>query len=273
MVPAADGATLPGRPLHGRTVVVTRAVDQAPALTVPLEELGAEVVAMPVISIEPPASWAAADEAIDALDSYDWIVLTSANGVDALDERMRLHGLRIADLAQRPVAAIGTATALRLHELGVEPAIIPPRSRAEGLVEAIRAASPAGGRVLIARAEEAREVLPDELRAAGFHVDVATVYAVGTASPSLDVLERFEAGEVDAVLFASGGTARRFCELVQQAGIDPAELLVAPIVASIGPVTTEVLHGLGVAVDVQAADTTAEALVEAVRARLTAVRR
>jgi uroporphyrinogen III methyltransferase/synthase len=268
MVPAADSETGSGRPLQGRRVVVTRAAEQAPALTGPLEALGATVIAMPVISIEPPASWAAADSAIDALDGYDWIVLTSANGVDALDERMRLHGLRIADLAGSNVAAIGAATAERLRELGVEPGLIPRRSRAEGLADAIKAASPSGGRVLIARAHEAREVLPEELRAAGFAVDVVTVYSVATASPPLDILDRFDAGEVDAVLFASGGTARRFCELVREAGLDPAELLVGPIVASIGPVTTDVLHGLGVAVDVQASDTTAEALVFAVLTRL-----
>jgi uroporphyrinogen III methyltransferase/synthase len=268
MVPAIDTGTGSGRPLAGRTVVVTRSAEQAPALTGPLEALGATVIGMPVISIEPPASWVAADEAIDRLDSYDWIVLTSANGVDALDQRMHLHGLRIADLAGSNVAVIGPATAERLRELGVEPALIPPRSRAEGLSDALRAASPKGGRVLIARAQEAREVLPEELRGAGFVVDVATVYSVATASPPLDILDSFDSGDIDAVLFASGGTARRFCELVRQAGLDPAQLLVVPIVASIGPVTTDVLHGLGVAVDVQASDTTAEALVRAVRERL-----
>jgi uroporphyrinogen III methyltransferase/synthase len=271
MVPGADGRTGPGRPLEGRTVVVTRAVEQAPALIEPLRALGADVIAMAVIEIEPPLSWADADAAIDALDGYDWIVLTSANAVDSLHERMHLHGLRIQDLAGRPVAVIGPATAERLREFGVEPTVAPSRSRAEGLVESLRAASPNGGRVLIARAEEAREVLPDDLRALGFTVDVVPVYRIATAAPPLEAFDRFVAGDVDAVLFASGGTARRFSELVTRAGMDPTALLMAPLVVSIGPVTTDVLHGLGIAVDVQAQDTTAAALVEAVVARLGSV--
>jgi len=268
MAAVAHGDSEPGRPLQGRTVVVTRAVEQAPALIEPLEALGAEVLAMPVIAIEPPESWDATDDAIDSLDIYEWIVLTSVNGIDAFDERLRLHGLRLSDLADRRVAVIGSATAEHLRSRGLEPALVPPRSRAEGLVDAIKVAGPAGGRVLVARAAEAREVLPDDLRCAGFAVDVVPVYRLATASPSLDVIERFEAGTVDAVLFASGGTARRFCEIVAKAGLDPAELLVAPLVASIGPVTTDVLHGLGVAVDIEAPDTTAVALVDAVARRL-----
>jgi uroporphyrinogen III methyltransferase/synthase len=251
-------------PLKERSIVVTRAAEQASGLAGPLEALGAEVLVMPVIAVEAPQDWGPADDAIEHLDSYDWIVLTSVNGVDALAERLSLHGLRVHDLGCKRVAAVGAATAARLRESGVEPAIVPREFRAEGLVAELRAIGPAvGRRVLIARAEEARELLPDDLRGAGFDVDVAPVYRVVAAAPPVAVLERFDAGTVDAVVFASGGTARRFVEVLGRAGLDAREALMGPVVASIGPVTTDALHELGIAVDVQAAEATATSLVRA----------
>jgi uroporphyrinogen III methyltransferase/synthase len=261
-------------PLSGRAVVITRASEQAAAIAEPLAALGAEVVPMPLIEIAPPESWDAADDAIDRLDRFDWLVLTSVNGVDAFEERLRLHGLRLADLAGRRVAVVGSATASRLREHGVEPVVVPEQARAEGLVEALAAIGPGnGGRVLIARAAEGREVLPDELRALGFTVEVVPVYRVVSAAPPLDVLDRFVAGGIDAVVFASGGTARRFAELVSGAGLDAAALLVAPLVASIGPVTTDALHELGIAVDVQAPEASVGALVGALVERFESVAR
>jgi uroporphyrinogen-III synthase len=256
-------------PLTGRSVVVTRAVEQAAGLSAPLEALGADVLIMPIIAIVGPEDWEPADEAIESLDAYDWVVLTSVNGVDALDERMRLHGLRIQDLACKRVAAVGSTTAARLRECGVEPTIVPERFRAEGLVAELRAIGPAAGRrVLIARAAEAREVLPDDLRGLGFDVTVVAVYRVVSAAPPAEVLDRFEDGGVDAVVFASGGTARRFVEVLADAGMDARELLVGPVVASIGPVTTDALHELGIAVDVQAEEATAASVVRGLVARL-----
>jgi uroporphyrinogen III methyltransferase/synthase len=250
-------------------VVVTRAAEQSSALTEPLAALGAEVLVMPVIAVAAPESWDAADDAIERIDDYDWIVLTSTNGVDALDERMRIHGLRIADLARARVAAVGSATAARLRQSGVEPAVVPERFRAEGLVESLGAIGPgAGPNVLVARAAEAREVLPEELRALGFHVDVVPVYRVVAIQPPVDVLERLASGDVDAVVFASGGTARRFFEALAAEGLDAAALLIGPMVASIGPVTTQALDALGVAVDVEAPESTVESLVGALADRL-----
>jgi len=260
--------------LSGRSVVVTRAAEQAAGLAAPLEALGAEVLIMPVIAVVPPRDWVAADGAIQRLGSYDWIVLTSVNGVDAFGERLRFHGLKIADLACMRVAAVGSSTAARLRELGVEPAIVPDRFRAEGLVDALGEIGPeAGRRILVPRAEEAREVLPDDLRALGFQVDVVPVYRVVTASPPADVLDRVAAGEVSAVVFASGGTARRFVEVLANAGVDAPTALVAPVVVSIGPVTTEALHELGIAVDEEAAESTATAVVKAIVDRFTGARR
>jgi len=266
----ADSAAA-GLPLEGRAIVVTRAADQAAGLAAPLQALGAEVLLMPVIDIAPPSDWAPADAAIEALADYDWIVLTSVNGVDTLAERLRVHGLRIEDLSGKRIAAVGSATAAHLRELGIEPAIVPGSFRAEGLVAAFAEIGAApGARVLVARAEEAREVLPDELRALDFEVDVVPVYRVVAAPAPEDVLDRFRDETIDAVTFASGGTARRFVEALAAAGMDAAKVTVGPIAASIGPVTSEALHELGIAVDVEATEATAESLVQALVDRFTA---
>lgn len=257
-------------PLSGRSVVVTRAAEQAAGLAAPLEALGAEVLIMPVIVVVQPQDWGPADQAIENLGTYDWVVLTSVNGVDAFGERLRSHGLRMKDLACMRVAAVGSATAAHLRELGVEPAIVPEHFRAEGLVDALRDIGPdAGRRVLVPRAAEAREVLPDDLRALGFDVDVVPVYRIVAASPPADVLERVARGDVSAVVFASGGTARRFVEVLADAGVDAPEALVTPVVVSIGPVTTEALHELGIAVDEEAAESTSTAVVRAIVDRFT----
>lgn len=261
-------------PLKGRTVVVTRAADQAAGLAGPLSASGAEVLLMPVIEIVPPSSWAAADRAIDDLDHYDWIILTSVNGVDAFEQRLRLSGLRLSDLATKRVAAVGSATAACLRERGIEPALVPGTFRAEGIVAALaEVGAAAGPRVLIARAEEAREVLPDDLRALGFEVHVAPVYDIAAAPVPHDVFARFMSGDVDAVTFASGGTARRFAEALERAGMSAADVLAAPAVASIGPVTTEALREMGITVDIEAAEATSESLVQGIAAYFSAAGR
>ena len=258
----------PGRaddlPLSGRSVVLTRSVEQSAALAAPLEALGAEVLSLPVIGIADPDDWTAADAAIDRIAGYDWIVLTSVNGVDRLDARMRLHGLRLGDLVGPKAAVVGIATAERLRESGIEPAVVPERFHAEGLVASLQAAGlTAGTRVLVARAAEAREVLPEELSALGAVVDVVPVYRLVTVAPDPEVLARVAGGGVDAIVFASGGTARRFLEVVDAAGFEYADVFARAAVVSIGPVTTEALRRLGVRIDAEAGASTSEALVEA----------
>jgi uroporphyrinogen-III synthase len=251
-------------PLSGRSIVVTRSAGQSSALSALLVELGAEVLSLPVIEIAEPEDWAPADAAIESIGDYAWIVLTSANGIDRLDGRMRLHGLRLADLRDARFAVVGSATADRLRDYGLEPAVVPERFRAESLVAALlEAGLQAGQRVLLARATEAREVLPDRLRAAGAVVDVVPVYRLVTATPPADVLERVAAGGADAIVFASGGTARRFVEVVRRAGLDEARILARTVVVSIGPVTTGALRELGIRVDTEAASSTSKSVATA----------
>ena len=266
MTGAGQPAPTCDRPLAGRSVIVTRTADQATGLIEPLEALGAEVVLMPVIAIADPEDWGPVDEAIHELDAYDWIVLTSANGVDWFDERLRKHGRTLAEARSR-YAVVGSATAERLRERGVEPALVPEEFRAEGLVAEFRVlGEPAGTRVLVPRAAEAREVLPDDLRALGLDVDVVPVYRLVTALPAPGVLDRLRAGGVNAVTFASGGTARRFLEVLRGSGLDPHEVLAGVAIASIGPVTSDALRELGLEPDIEAPETTSAALASALAA-------
>lgn len=252
-------------PLAGRTVIVTRTREQAAALADPLESWGAEVLAFPVIAIIDPHDWTPADAAIATLSSYDWVVLTSTNGVDRFVERCESRGVPRDALRGVRFAVVGSGTADRLGAYGLEPALMPHDFRAEGLVEEfVRLGVGAGSRVLVARALEAREVLPATLREMGCEVDVVPVYQTVTADPDPVVLERIRADEVDAVTFTAGSTVRNFIELLDAAGIDAHEALDRMMVASIGPVTTEALRTRGIEPQVEAAESTMPSLAAAV---------
>jgi uroporphyrinogen III methyltransferase/synthase len=236
-------AWLEARPLHGRTVAVTRARAQASALAARLRDLGAAVVEAPAIRIEPlPA------ERPD-LTRYDLVAVTSPNGAERL-----LALLRDArELAGITVAAIGPGTARALRERGVEPDVVPERAVAEGLVEALREVPVT--RALIARAAEGRDVLPDALRERGAEVDVLALYE--TVAVPLDDATRDAAARADYVLFTSASSVRFF---VRAAG-DGA--LREPRLASIGPATSAALREHGAEPDLEADPHTPDGLVAA----------
>ncbi len=254
-----------GAPLSGRSVIVTRTLAQAHTLVEPLEALGAEVLAFPVLETVDPDDWGPLDAAIANLASYDWVVLTSTNGVDRFLKRFRaVKGSRDAILDTK-FAAVGSATAAKLAKHGLPPALVPADFRAEGLVEAFREmGAEAGCRVLIPRAEEAREVLPDELRAMGCDVDVVCVYRTRPAAADPAVVERLRAGTVDVVTFTSGAIARGFVSAVEAAGLDAEQVIAQLTVASIGPVTSDAIREMGFTVDVEAAESTMGSLVDAI---------
>jgi uroporphyrinogen III methyltransferase/synthase len=256
------------RPLAGRSVLVTRTAEQAGALGDRLAELGAEVVAFPVIETVEPRSWLATDQAIERLGEYDWLVLTSTNGVDRFFERLFELDRDARSLAGVRVAAVGSATADRLFDRGIRPDLVPADFRAEGLIEAFdeRGVGAAGERVLVARALEAREVLPETLRERGAVVDVVPVYQVVAAQADPAVVERLRAGDIDVITFASGGTAARFVEVVGAAGLDADAVLRGAALASVGPVTTEALRAMGHEVAVEPDESTMGALAEAIAA-------
>lgn len=236
-----DLAWFERRPLFGRTVVVTRAREQASDLSGALRAQGAEVVELPAIAIDEPSDGGAALRAAAArAATYDWVVLTSANGANRLLDA--LHDAR--DLGGVRVAAIGPGTAEALARGGVVADLVPERFVAESLLEAFPAPPATGGRVLLARAAVARDVLPDGLRATGWEVDVVEAYRTVAAPADPEVLAA--AGRADAITFTSSSTVERYLE-VAGAGAVP------PVVACIGPITaaTARQHGLEVAVEAE----------------------
>jgi uroporphyrinogen III methyltransferase / synthase len=232
-------AWLAARPLHGRTVAVTRARAQASALAARLRALGAGVVEAPAIRIEPLAG-----EAPD-VSAYDLVCLTSANGVRLLFERLGEAGQDARALAGATVAAIGPGTAAALREHGIEADVLPERSVAESLVDALREVPVK--RALVARAAEARDVLPDALRERGAEVDVLALYE--TVAEPLDDGTLAAARAADYVTFTSSSTVRFFLDA---AGGD-AGLSDGTRIVSIGPVTSSTLREHGLEPDVEAA--------------------
>lgn len=251
------------RPLFGRRVVVTRARAQAGELSVELERLGAEVVEFPTIEIVPPQDFGPLDAAIQDLDTFDWIVFTSVNGVEALVERLRHHRLDLRAVPRgAKIAAIGPATAERLVEAGLRVDVMPEEYRAEALIEALEGDSLAGKHILIPRAKVAREILPEKLRDAGAEVVVPPAYESGPSSEGKDILvKRLEAGEIDCVTFTASSTVENF---VRAFGDDSARLLSGASVVCIGPITAETARNHGFRVDAEATEYTIPGLVEAV---------
>src|SRR3954447_19136309 len=224
------------RPLAGKTVAVTRARAQASELAARLRALGAEVVDAPAIRIVPLAGGA------PDLDGTDLVCLTSPNGVRLLFDRLQAGGLDARALAGRTVAAIGPGTARALRERGVEPDVVPPRSIAESLVQALEQVPVS--KALVARAAEARDVLPDALRERGGDGDVLPLYE--TVAESLDDTARDAALRADYITFTSSSTVTRFLDA---AGAPPGD---QTKIVSIGPVTTQTLRERGLTPHVEA---------------------
>jgi uroporphyrinogen-III synthase len=258
-------ATLAQRPLLGRRIVVTRPRAQAVRLVALLEGYGAEVFALPAIGIEPPEDPRPLDEALGRLDRFDWIVFTSANGVDAFRDRLERTGRDASALAGVRLAAIGPETAAVLERAGWPVETVPSEFRAEGLVEALRPHLRPGAEVLLVRAAEAREVLPRELAALGARVTVAPAYrTVPLPDGGPDVRALLQARRVDVVTFTSSSTVRGFLALL------PADayrrLLRGLVLAAIGPITAATLGEHGLEAAVVPRDYTVTALAAAIAA-------
>ncbi|HMM41081.1 MAG TPA: uroporphyrinogen-III synthase [Thermomicrobiales bacterium] len=250
--PAAEAA------LAGLRVVVTRAARQAGDLSSQLESLGAVVVSLPAINIVPLPT-EPLDVALRRIDEFDWLVLTSANGVEIVLGRLRALDLAIGAAGGPKIAAIGAATARRLSAAGIAVDFVPERAIAESLLDGLIGRGVAGKRLLLPVAEAARDVLPDGLRAAGAAVEVVHTYrTVLPAGSAKNVIEEVRAGMVDVFTFASPSAVRNTAELV---GL-PLPPGVA--VACIGPVTARAARELGLRVDIVAADHSIPGLVAAI---------
>lgn len=255
------------RPLFGQRVVVTRSRSQASDLVAALADAGALPVEFPTIRVSPPSDgYAALDEAINRLRAsdvpyYDWVLFTSVNGVEQFFVRLGQAG-DVRDLRGIRLGAIGPATAAALTRRGLKLDFVPEEYRAEGIIEGLLGLGVAGQRVLIPRAREAREVLPEQLAAAGAEVDVVTAYeTVPDTSGSGEMKEMLADGGIDVITFTSSSTVKNFVSLLD--GYDLKQLPPKVTIACIGPVTADTARELGLRVDLVADKYTIPGLMEA----------
>jgi uroporphyrinogen III methyltransferase/synthase len=248
-------AWLEGRPLHGKRVVVTRARAQASELARRLSALGAEPIELPAIRIEPRIDTDEVRRAVEGIHAYALVCLTSPNGVQLLFEAMAAQGRDARALANASVAAIGAGTEAALAENGVIADIVPERFVAEQLVDALAKLELEGKPVLVARAAEAREVLPDALRKRGAQVDVVPLYDTVAEQPDPEAIERAQAA--DFITFTSSSTVKNFVQAVDGRLPEGARIV------SIGPVTSEAAREAGLTVDIEAERHDVGGLVEA----------
>ncbi|VBB08834.1 uroporphyrin-iii c-methyltransferase signature 2 [Lucifera butyrica] len=249
------------KPLFGKTVMVTRAREQASQLTARLEAMGARCLEAPSIRIAPPESYVPLDTAIEAIGSYQWLIFTSVNGVEAFFCRLHAAGKDTRSLGLK-VAAIGAPTAERLSAFGVIADLVPLEFRAEGVIEALTGRIGAGTKILLPRAAVARDILPESLRRMGCQVDVVEAYRTLPGEfdgPELG--ERLRAGEIDLITFTSSSTVTNLLSLLGEAG---NELIARIKVACIGPITAATCLENGIKPEIIAEEYTIHGLVAAI---------
>jgi uroporphyrinogen III methyltransferase/synthase len=236
--------------LSDKTILITRAASQSAELRSRLEDLGARVIECPTIQIVPPKTWKPVDDAIRRLNTYQWLLFTSANAVEQFMDRMGDCRPTI------PIAVVGSATAAKLAEWGLKPSLVPQEFRAEGLLAAFPD-NLVGTRILFPRAEVARELLPEELRRRGATVDIVTVYRTVKAF-SGGICEILESERVDCIVFTSPSTIPD----------DLHSLPTGTALAVIGPVTREAAQLLGLKPEIVPVESTIPSLIAAIRDHL-----
>jgi uroporphyrinogen-III synthase len=252
-------------PLSGKTIAITRPGEQADGVMGRLRALGANPVSTPTIAIVPPEDFQRLDLAIGNLSAYDWLLLTSVNGVRVLRERFAALGIDPAELGALKIGAIGPATAAALEAGGFRVAFVPTSYRAESILTEIGEVG--GQRMLLPRAELARPLLARGLGALGAEVDEIAAYRTVPGPGIGELAALLRAHRVDAITFTSSSTVRFFQQGMLHTGETPqtiATLLASPVVAvCIGPVTAATARELGLRVDVVAEAYTIDGLVTA----------
>ena len=256
--------------LTGIRVLVGRARHQASALTSGLRELGAEVVEIPFIEIRKPRSYKPLDRALKNLHDYDWLILTSVNGAEAVWGRLQKLKLTRRQLPELKIAAIGPATEKAIADRGMKVCVVPEKYVAESVVQSLRE-QVKGKRILLARAKVARDVIPRELRKLGATVDVVEAYETivpKTSRARLRTLLRDPKRSPNVITFTSSSTAKNFVELLGPAwrgrSRKGVQLLGGIRFASIGPVTSATMRELGLPVNVEAERYTIPGLIQAI---------
>jgi uroporphyrinogen III methyltransferase / synthase len=250
------------RPLFGQRIGVTRPAGQAPPVIDRLFELGAQPILMPLIDILPPADWSAVDQTMASLSDFDWIVLTSVNGVEGLIGRLWETGGDARRLGNTKLAAIGEGTAEALARFHLRADLVPESFRAESLVESL-GPHVAGKRVLWARGSRGRDILPTGLRAAGANLEERVVYRnVDVEKLDAPTLALLEAGELDWIGLGSPSIARALARLLPAAA--RTRLGKSIRLASISPITTAAASEAGLPIAAEAAEYTWEGILGAI---------
>jgi uroporphyrinogen-III synthase len=252
------------KPLSGIRVLVGRARHQASVLSSGLRALGADVIEIPFIEIRKPRSYKPLDTALKNIAKYDWLILTSVNGVDAVAGRIESLRLDRGAFSQLQVAAIGPATRKRIEALGFKVAVVPTRYIAESVVDSLRG-KVEGKSVLLARAKVARDVIPRELRKMGAKVDVVEAYETAIPGSSRKLLRRVmndPERRPQIVTFTSSSTVRNFVALLGRRS--PNTTLDNIKFASIGPVTSATMGELRLPVHIEASAYTIPGLTKAI---------
>jgi uroporphyrinogen III methyltransferase/synthase len=248
------------KPLFGLGVVVTRPERQADDLAKLLAAEGARPIAFPTIAIEPPSDWSELDAALEELESYQWIIFTSANGVHFFFERLRQKGKDMRDLKGVKVCCIGPATARQLEARGIGVDLVPEEFIAEGILKSFAALNIQGQKILIPRAAKARDLLPEGLKKMGAEVVVATTYrTVNSGRKKEELQARLAAGDVDVITFTSSSTVTNFVDIMGKDFALPPSVRVA----CIGPVTAGTAAKAGFKIDILQNEYTMECLVRA----------
>ncbi len=252
------------RPLMGRSIVVTRAREQASELVKRLSDLGAECIECPTIKVAPPDDITPLDTAIDNLSSYAWLIFTSVNGVNFFFNRLFEKNKDVRDLTHVRTAVIGPATAKRLFDFGLKSDIVPESYRAESVVKAFAKEDIIGKKILLPRAKEARPILPLELTRMGAVVDEVEAYCTKAVKDDADfILKRLEERTIDMITFTSSSTVKNFHAFLPPKSFD--SLIQGVTIASIGPITADTARNLGFEVHIVAESYTIPGLCRAIQ--------
>jgi uroporphyrinogen-III synthase len=250
-------------PLAGTRILVGRARHQAGSLSTSLRSLGASVIEIPFIEIRKPQSYRQLDDVLKNIKSYDWLILTSVNGVEAMWERLRKLRITRGKIKHLQIAAIGPATKQAIVKHGLKVKMMPEEYVAESVVKGLRE-KVNGKRVALIRAKVARDVIPEELRAAGAHVDVIEAYETVVPEKSrvrLRALMKDAPRRPHVVTFTSSSTAKNFAELLGKTNTGALKKIQF---ASIGPVTSATMRELQMPIAIEAREFTMGGLIRAI---------
>jgi uroporphyrinogen III methyltransferase / synthase len=248
--------------LYGKRIAVTRTREQAGVFRDQLTALGAEVIEIATIEIRDPASWEPLDSAIRRLAKFDYLLLTSTNGVHSFFRRLIACGRDVRDLKGVIIGAIGPATAAELLKSGAKADVVPGEYTAEGLLEALGDRDLDGKAFLIPRAKVARDVLPRVLTEKGARVEVVEAYETFVPQLPPGELQRLLSPAPDVITFTSSSTVSNFAKLADEQRV--CDLLRGVAIASIGPITSKTVTALGLVVTIEAKESTVPALVQAI---------